>query len=133
MRNAEKLRLHAATAYDALSESEGSVLERLGQAQRALTQLAQLAPNAEPLAAELDQAASSITGTTQALQRMAERWLSDPEALEALLTRLDKLDRLKKKYGGTLESGDRAWRLGGRRFESSGECGHLSPQISNRR
>jgi len=104
LRNAEKLRVHAATAYDALSEAEGSVLERLGQAQRALTQLAQLAPNAEPLAAELEQAASSITGTVQALQRMAERWMSDPEALEALLTRLDKLDRLKKKYGGTLEA-----------------------------
>lgn len=104
LKNAEKLRAQAAAAYGALHEDEGSAVERLGQAQRALAALAQLAPNVEPLAAELAQAAAAVEQTAQALQQMAERWTSDPEALEDLLNRLDKLDRLKKKYGGTLEA-----------------------------
>ena len=104
LKNAEKLRAQAAAAYGALHEDEGSAVERLGQAQRALAALAQLAPNVEPLAAELAQAAASVEQTAQSLLQMAERWTSDPEALEDLLNRLDKLDRLKKKYGGTLEA-----------------------------
>jgi DNA repair protein RecN (Recombination protein N) len=104
LKNAERLRVHAAAAYDVLHEAENSAVERLGQAQRSLAALAQMAPNAEPLVQELAQAISAIEQTAQTLQHLSERWTSDPEALEALLSRLDKLDRLKKKYGGTLDA-----------------------------
>jgi len=104
LKNAERLRAQAAAAYEALQESEGSAVERLGQAQRSLTTLAQLAPNTESLLTDIAQALSLVEQTAQQLQHMSERWTSDPEALEELLSRLDKMDRLKKKYGGTLEA-----------------------------
>jgi DNA repair protein RecN (Recombination protein N) len=104
LKNAEKLRVHASTAYGALSQEQDSAMERLGQAERSLTSLAALVPDAEPLVVELKQAAAVIQRTAEELQYMSDRWTSDPRALEDLLNRLDKFDRLKKKYGGTLDA-----------------------------
>ncbi|HVO33707.1 MAG TPA: DNA repair protein RecN, partial [Elusimicrobiota bacterium] len=79
-------------------------IERLGQVQRALEVLKTLAPASEPLAADVRAAASALEDAAHRLQALAERWESDPEALEANLARQDLLDRLKKKYGGDLSS-----------------------------
>jgi len=98
------LRGHAQAAYGALYEDEGSAVERAGQALRAFDMLKTLAPAAEPLLNELAEATSRLEDVAHALQNLAERWHSDPQALEALLNRQDQLARLQKKYGGSLEA-----------------------------
>jgi len=104
LKNAERLQVFASTAYTALTDAEDSAADRLGQALKAMESLAGLAPAAEPLYVELKQAAASVQQIASALQEVSERWTSDPGALEDLLNRLDKIDRLKKKYGGTVDA-----------------------------
>jgi DNA repair protein RecN (Recombination protein N) len=102
LKNAEKLRALAQTAYAALYEEEGSALERLGQAQRAFESLKTLAPACAPLLEELSEAKSRLEETARSLHAMAERWEADPQALEAALQRQDSIARLQKKYGGSI-------------------------------
>jgi len=104
LKNAEKLRSLAASAYDALYEAEGSAVERLGQSEKAFEALAHLAPSVQPLLADLKDAKSKAEEAAHALQALAERWETDPEALEATLSRMDLLSRLQKKYGGTVDA-----------------------------
>ncbi len=104
LKNAGKLQSAAQTAYGALYEEEGSALERLGQAQKAFETLAALAPSAEPLAREIEEAKSRLEDVMLNLKQLVERWEADPAALEASLNRLDLISRLKKKYGSTIEA-----------------------------
>ncbi len=104
LKNAEKLRAQSATAYGALYQEEGSALERLGHVEHALEALKGLAPSTEPLFKELQVARASLDELARQLQNLGEKWESDPAALEANLARQDLLDRLKRKYGGSLEA-----------------------------
>lgn len=104
LKNSEKLRSLAASAYETLYDAEGSAIERLGQSERSFEALVHLAPSVEPLLAGLKEAKSKAEEAAHALQALAERWGSDPEALESLLSRMELLSRLQKKYGGTVEA-----------------------------
>jgi DNA repair protein RecN (Recombination protein N) len=102
LKNAEKLRGLAQSAYGALYEQEGSSLERLGQAQRAFENLKALAPSVQPLSKELIEVQSRLEEIAHQLKMLAERWEADPEAVEQILTRQDQIARLQKKYGGSV-------------------------------
>ncbi len=104
LKNAEKLRSLANTAYGLLYQEEGAALEKLGQAAKAFESLKQLAPSVEPLLNEVLESKSRLEESALALQHMAEKWEADPMALEELISRQDLLSRLKKKYGETLEA-----------------------------
>jgi DNA repair protein RecN (Recombination protein N) len=104
LKNAEKLQSLSAAAYGTLYENEGSALERLGQAEKAFESLQSLAPSVGALAQELAEAASRLRDVAHNLRDLTDRWQADPEMLESSLRRLDLFARLKKKYGGTIES-----------------------------
>jgi DNA repair protein RecN (Recombination protein N) len=103
LRNLEKVRAAAATAHAALYEEEGSALARLDAAERALDELGRyeraFQSYREPLAAarvavdELARALGDYLGSLEA----------DPARLDEVEDRLALLDRLKRKYGGTVD------------------------------
>ncbi len=101
LKNAEKLRVLGQAAYGALYEDEGAVVERLGQVERSLTALQAMASSVEPLTQQLQAARAQLEEISHALQSLLERWGTDPEALEAAITRQDTLARLGRKYGGS--------------------------------
>jgi DNA repair protein RecN (Recombination protein N) len=101
--NMEKLRLAAATAFAQLYEDEGSALARLTTVERSVEDLSRfdqrLGPYLEPLAstrATLDDLASFLRGYLDKLE-------ADPRRLDEVEDRLALLDRLKRKYGKTIE------------------------------
>jgi DNA repair protein RecN (Recombination protein N) len=104
LKNAGKLQVLAETAYGALYEAEGSALERLGQAEKAFDQLRSLAPATESLFNTISEATSRLQEAAHSLHNMAERWGTDPAALEQTLNRLDQISRLKKKYGQSIDA-----------------------------
>lgn len=104
LKNAEKLRALAETAYAALYGDEGSALERLGHTERSFEALKNLAPDVVPLLQEIQTAKASLEETARSLKNLAERWEADPQALEMALSRQDVIGRLEKKYGGTVEA-----------------------------
>jgi len=101
--NLEKIRAAATTAFGHLYEEEGSVCSRLAVVGRALEELrrydAALETYLEPLAgtrATLEDLAFFLRGYMGKLQ-------ANPQRLEELEDRLALIDRLKRKYGRTIE------------------------------
>ncbi len=99
--NAERILAALALASAAL-EDEGGAVDGLGNSETALLGLrrygesfAELAGTAAALQSEAGELAARIAREREAIEL-------DPAELESVSARLDALDRLKKKYGGTL-------------------------------
>jgi DNA repair protein RecN (Recombination protein N) len=104
LRHAESLRGAAAEALAAIAPEEGGASEAMGTAESALS--AQTGFDAE-----LDRLAQSATGLRVELQELAGELRSyadgieaEPGRLEQVEERLEALDRLKRKHGGSIES-----------------------------
>ena len=105
LRHAESLRGAAAEALAAVGgDGEGAAAEAMGTAESALAaqegvdpELDKLAETARGLRVEVQELAAELRG-------YAERVEAEPGRLEQVEERLDVIDRLKRKHGGTIES-----------------------------
>lgn len=108
----EKLRLaHAAriearlaACYDLLYDSAGSAVASLASAQRNLDEVSPYDARLQPLAEALLAAKVSIEDVSLAVRDHLSRLDASPGRLEEVENRLALLDRLKRKYGPTLEA-----------------------------
>lgn len=101
--NVSRLHEHAQAAYDELYEGEPSALSLLGKARRHIddlirvdTTLGHLAETLAPTEAALDDAAHTLRAYLGKLE-------ADPARLDEIESRLAALERLKRKYGPTLD------------------------------
>jgi len=101
--NVERIAAALASAHDALA-GEGGGIESTGAAATGLAAIARFAPGLATLSATLAGLQSELGDAAAALARELERSEFDAGELEAATERLDRLERLKKKYGGTLEA-----------------------------
>jgi len=98
--NAERIAAALGQAHDALV---GSGTEGLGAAASALTGVATYGAELSRLAGLVAGLQSEATDVAVAVSRAAEATEFDAAEAESVGERLDLIDRLKKKYGGTLE------------------------------
>ncbi|MFH1619638.1 MAG: DNA repair protein RecN [bacterium] len=99
IKNAEKLRGLCERAYELLYGGESSALESSGKAGRLVEELALLDPSLENTAGMLLQAAMALEEASSGLLKYKESLSCDPADIDACLSRLDRIARLKKKYG----------------------------------
>ena len=99
LKNAERLSSLAAEAYGHLYEAEGSAQERLLKAEKALSDMSRFDPAASELASLLAQARALVEDATHRVSDYRGGEGGDPAELDRLLGRLDKIARLKRKYG----------------------------------
>ena len=104
LRHAEALRGAAAEALAALTGEEGGASEAVGTAEAALAgqggvdrELDRLGEVARGLRVELQELAGELRGYAEGIEAV-------PGRLEQVEERLEALDRLKRKHGGTLEA-----------------------------
>jgi DNA repair protein RecN (Recombination protein N) len=104
LRHAEALRGAAAEALDSVSGDDGGAADAVGSAEAALTaqegvdpDLDKLAETARGLRVELQELAVELRGYAEGIE-------GEPGRLEQVEERLDALDRLKRKHGGSIES-----------------------------
>jgi DNA repair protein RecN (Recombination protein N) len=104
LRHAEALRGAAAVALGALSGEDGGAAEAVGTAEAALAaqggvdrELDRLAEATRGLGVELQELDGELRGYAEGIE-------AEPGRLEQLEERLEALDRLKRKHGGTIES-----------------------------
>lgn len=102
--SAARLREAARTAEGLAYGEEGSASERVGQAARALGEVASLDPRLESPLGLLRSAAAELDEAGRTLARYAEGVGGDPERLAELEERLEVLRALARKHGGTLEA-----------------------------
>jgi DNA repair protein RecN (Recombination protein N) len=101
--NAERIASALRAAHDALVESEASASDSLGASATSLSSVGRYARELE----ELANAASALQSETSELAGRVARQIEsvdiDPAELDSITGRLELLDRLKKKYGGSIE------------------------------
>ena len=105
MRNAEKIRSGLEEAYGALSGDETGelpgALDALQQAAKALGGLSKYDERFESLGVQLNDAMYAAESVAAELDGLREECGVDPRRLEQVESRLDQLDRLRRKYGAT--------------------------------
>jgi DNA repair protein RecN (Recombination protein N) len=103
LQNVTRLQESAAAAFAALYESPESATTQLRQALKRLDELTRIDPSLGETTASLKQAAVLAEDTAYILRDYLGRLEGDPGRLEDVESRLAALDRLKRKYGSTLE------------------------------
>jgi DNA repair protein RecN (Recombination protein N) len=102
--NLEKIRAAATSAFEELYEDEGAAISRVAAAARQLDELCRydsaMAPEIEPLAA----ARASLEDIAAFLRDYVGKLEANPARLEEIEDRLALIDRLKRKYGSSLEA-----------------------------
>ena len=101
--NAEKIYNAAMNAFDLLYEGNGSTASSLRAAQKQVEELARYEPKFQEALAALDTARISVEDVGATLRDYAGGIQASPEHLAQVEDRLALLDRLKRKYGPTLD------------------------------
>jgi DNA repair protein RecN (Recombination protein N) len=100
--NSERVRNAAMAAYDALYESNGSAAASIRSAIRQIEELLRFDEQFRDAVPELDSARIAIEDIGTRLRDYSEGIEASPERLAEVEDRLAALDRLKRKYGPTL-------------------------------
>lgn len=93
----------AGHAYEALYESDQSVLSQLGMINGWVGELAGLDPELAGCLQVSETALVQLRELVEEIRHYREHWDLDPRRLAVIDDRMAKLQRLKKKYGGTIE------------------------------
>ena len=99
LKNAHKLFTLSNRAYALISGGEAASLPGLEKALKDLEALSELDGIAAPMRESLSQAVIALKDIEESLYRYSKDLDTDPAGLDAVLSRLDKLAVLKKKYG----------------------------------
>ncbi len=101
--NLERIRTAAATAFGQLYEEEGSAYASLANAGRALDELRRYDARVEPYLEPLAGARATIEDLALFLRDYLGKLEANPHRLEEVADRLALIERLKRKYGKTIE------------------------------
>jgi DNA repair protein RecN (Recombination protein N) len=101
--NAGRLASLAEEAYAALHEDEAAVVSRLGMVFRRIDELAAIDPAFVPLAEARSSVLAQVQDLALFLRDYRERLQVTPARLDEIESRLALLDRLKRKYGATID------------------------------
>ncbi len=105
--NAETLSRHAQNALEILDESapeSDSITDLLGNVSHDLASLARIDGQMQQLADQAEAALSNLTDIAYELRQYNERIEFNPARLDQIELRIDLINSLKKKHGGTVEA-----------------------------
>jgi len=104
LRNAEFLQQSVFSAIESLHGVDGAILERLGEVRKVLAKAADMD---DGLTAGLQCLSDHLFGledVTETLRSYLSNLATETDRLESVEARLDLINRLKRKYGGSLET-----------------------------
>ncbi len=103
LQNVTRLQENASAAFSLLYESPESATTQLRQTLKRLDELVRIDSSLEETAASLRQGSVLIDDAAYALRDYLGKLEADPKRLEDVESRLEALDRLKRKYGRRIE------------------------------
>jgi DNA repair protein RecN (Recombination protein N) len=104
LKNAEKLYQTVYESIESLYSAPGSVMEKLVAARKDLDKISQIDAQLKPNTEKLSETAYQIEDLIEELRSYLNSIQMDDKRLEAVEERLDTLNKLKRKYGGSIES-----------------------------
>ncbi len=103
LKNGTEILACVTAAVDELFARENAILERLGRIRNDLEKRSALDPALARIAGKASQALFDLEDLAEELRIYTSKIDLDPELLDQTEERLDLIQRLKRKYGGTLE------------------------------
>ncbi len=103
LQNAARLEEAANTAYAALYDAPDSAVAQLRAAGRRLEELCRIDPRLDPVRESVGQVVIAVEEASYAVRDYLSRLEADPARLDEIESRLASLERLKRKYGASLE------------------------------
>ncbi len=100
--NAEKLLEHSQGAEHILYSGESSVVEKLNGVLERVRELVRIDPSVSPSVQSLESAVYQVEDVALSLRSYGQKVDVNPERLEEVEARLDEINRLKRKYGPTM-------------------------------
>ncbi len=104
LENAEKLKELTGSAYWAINGDDGSIMEALSKIKQNVSKAASMDKNLEETETNLIDAIERLKDSAGELRDYSQNLDNDTERLNEIQERLFLLDKLKRKYGGTLEA-----------------------------
>lgn len=104
LKNAQSLHWSIQSAIESLHRADGSILEQLGEVRKSLEKASQLDDMLTPAVNDLTDHLYGLEDVTQMLHDRLNTMDMEADRLESVEARLDLINRLKRKYGGSLES-----------------------------
>ena len=104
LENAEKLKELTGTSYWAINGDDGSILEGLGKIKQNVSKAASFDSKLNDIEQNLIECIENLHEISSDLRNYSQNLDNDTERLNEIQERLFLLDKLKRKYGGTLES-----------------------------
>jgi DNA repair protein RecN (Recombination protein N) len=102
LENSQKFRETANSVIGALLEDDGSSIEKIGLAEKSLSQIVSISDAVKVIIGSLRGASDSLREAVIDLQNLSERIADDPMRLEEVNERLDEIFRLRNKYGASI-------------------------------
>ncbi|MBS6602913.1 MAG: DNA repair protein RecN [Brachyspira sp.] len=141
LENAEKLKELTGSSYWAINGDDGSIMEALGKIKQNISKAASLDKNLEDSEQNLIDAIERLRDVGSELRDYSQNLDNDTERLNEIQERLFMLDKLKRKYGGTLaeviSTGERlAQELAGIEFSTQNieelekKCARLNSELT---
>ena len=103
LENVEKLKELTGSSYWALSGDDSSIIEGIFQIKSNLAKASSLDSSLEDTESELIDALETLKNVSSSLRNYSASLDNDEERINNIQERLFLLDKLKRKYGGTLE------------------------------
>lgn len=101
--NFEKLKELTYSSYWTLYGEDGCILDALGKVKTNISKAAEMDSNLSDYESEIINAQESLRELSSSLRSYAEAMELDEQRLNEIQERLDTLDKIKRKYGSTLE------------------------------
>ena len=103
LQNVTKLSEHAEAAYTALYDAPASAVSQLRVAVKRLQELVKIDESVKEILDVLNPAVIATEEASRSLRDYVGKLEADPARLEAVETRLASIDKLKRKYGTSIE------------------------------
>lgn len=103
LENSEKILSLTSSSFAKLYEGDPSSYDLVASAKKEVELLGRIDPAFSELVRDLEQALAAIQGSAEMIRDYMKNIDLDPSRLEAFRERLVAINRLKKKFGGTLE------------------------------
>ncbi len=104
LNNSEKVSLLSDESYDLLYENEDATITTLEKVVRRITELSEFEKSFAEYSEGLNNAQATLEDLAIAVRTFRGKLEFSPERLEEIESRLAEISRLKRKYGGTIES-----------------------------
>lgn len=102
--NAEKLKELTGSSYWAINGDDGSILEALSKIKADLSKAASFDSNLEEINQQFVDTIENLKDISSTLRNYSQNLDNDTQRLDEIQERLFIFDKLKRKYGGTLET-----------------------------